>query len=157
MIYVVTSAFGILAAALAGLAFSMGYCFLADRAERIPSAAGSAKRLPLVALAFVAEFWIAAILAGALILTPPEADRWTMALGSALVIWIGFVVPVVLVTHRYRALSTRAALIDCGRWLVIMIVRAAVLQAIGLQNSARMMRSASPGNVAPRHPYMLSE
>lgn len=133
MIYIVTNALAILAATLAGLIFGMGYYLIADRAEAMQSAVGSAKLLALVALAFIAESWFAAILAGALILAPPEADSWTMAMGSALIIWIGFIVPVVFVTHRYRALSIRAALIDCGHWLGVIIIQALVLQSTGLQ------------------------
>ena len=133
MIYVVINAFAILTATLAGLAFGVTYYLLADRPVTMPSHVGSAKLPALVALAFVAEAWFAAILAGALILAPPEADSWTMAIGSALVIWIGFIVPVVLVTHRYRALMTRAALIDCGHWLGVIIIHALVMQTIGLQ------------------------
>ncbi len=132
MIYIVTNAYAILAATLAGLALGVGYYFLVDRAVTKSPGDGYAKLTVSAALAFIAEAWFAAILAGALILAPPEAGRWTMAIGSALVIWIGFIVPVLLVTHRYRALSTRAALIDCGHWLVVIIIQALVLQTIGL-------------------------
>ena len=133
MIYIVTNAYAILAATLAGLALGVGYYFLVDRAVTKSPGDGSAKLTVSAALAFIAEAWFAAILAGALILAPPEAGRWTMAIGSALVIWIGFIVPVLFVTHRYRALSTRAAFIDCGHWLGVIIIQALVLQAIGLQ------------------------
>lgn len=133
MIYILTNAFPILAATLAGLAFGVGYYFLVDRAAVKLSSDGSAKLTVLAALAFIAEAWFASILAGALILAPPEAGRWTMAIGSALVIWIGFIVPVLLVTHRTRALTTRAALTDCGYWLGVIVIQALVLQSIGLQ------------------------
>ena len=133
MIYIVTNSYPILAATLAGLAFGVGYYFLVDRAVTKSSSDGAAKLTVLAALAFIAEVWFAAILAGALILAPPEAGRWTMAIGSALVIWIGFIVPVLLVTHRTRALSTGSALTDCGHWLGVIIIQALVLQAIGLQ------------------------
>ena len=133
MIYIVTNAYPILAATLAGLAFGVGYYFLVDRAVTKSSSDGATNQTVLAALAFVAEAWFAAILAGALILAPPEAGQWTMAIGSALVIWIGFIVPVLLVTHHTRALSTGAALTDCGHWLGVIIIQALVLQAIGLQ------------------------
>jgi hypothetical protein len=133
MIYIVTNAYTIFAATLAGLAFGVGYYFLVDRAAVKSSREGLTKLIVLAALAFVAEAWFASILAGALILAPPEAGRWTMAIGSALVIWIGFIVPVLLVTHRTRALSTRTALTDCAHWLGVIIIQALVLQAIGLQ------------------------
>jgi hypothetical protein len=126
MIYIILNALPILAATLAGLAFGAGYYRLVDRS---PNAASRS----LTVVAFAAEFWFASILAGALILAPPEAGKWVMAIGTAVVIWIGFVVPALLVTLRYRGLSARAVLADCGHWLGVVIVHAAVLQSIGLQ------------------------
>jgi hypothetical protein len=80
----------------------------------------------------VAQGWFAAILAGALILAPAKAGDWTMALGSAVVIWIGFVVPVSIVTLRARQQRWSAALLDCLYWLVVMLVQAIVLKSWGL-------------------------
>lgn len=133
MIYILTNAYPILAATLAGLVFGVGYYFLVDRAAVKSSSDGLAKLTVSGASALIAEAWLASILAGALILAPPEAGRWTMAIGSALVIWIGFIVPILLVTHRTRALSARAALTDCGHWLGVIVIQALVLQTIGLQ------------------------
>jgi len=133
MIYILTNAYPILAATLAGLVFGVGYYFLVDRAAVKSSSDGLAKLTVSAVSAFIAEAWFASILAGALILAPPESGRWTMAIGSALVIWIGFIVPVLLVTHRTRALSARAALSDCGHWLGVIVIQALVLQTIGLQ------------------------
>ncbi|MDT7933739.1 MAG: hypothetical protein RQ833_03935 [Sphingomonadaceae bacterium] len=86
----------------------------------------------LVVTALAAETWLCAILAGALILAPPRADRLLMGFGSAAIIWVGFVLPVIAVTHVYRALPGRAAAHDATRWLVTMVVQAAVLMLIGL-------------------------
>lgn len=133
MIYILTNAYPILAATLAGLVFGVGYYFLVDRAAVKSSSDGLAKLTVSGASALIAEAWLASILAGALILAQPEAGRWTMAIGSALVIWIGFIVPVLLVTHRTRALSARAALTDCGHWLGVIVIQALVLETIGLQ------------------------
>ena len=133
MIYIVINAFSILAATLAGLAFGVAYYLLLDRALGVESSFRSGKPTILMSLAFIAEAWFAAILAGALILAPPEADGWTMAIGSAVVIWIGFIVPVVLVTYRFRGLMTRTALADCGHWLGVAVIQALVLQSSGLQ------------------------
>jgi hypothetical protein len=133
MIYIVINAFSIITATLASLAFGIAYCLILNRTNGTPSSFRSGKLVKLLALAFIAEAWFASILAGALILAPPEADVWTMAIGSAVVIWVGFIVPVVLVTHRYRALMTRAALADCGHWLGVAVIQALVLQASGLQ------------------------
>ena len=52
-----------------------------------------------IAIAFIwREAWFAAILAGALIVAPAKADVWTMTIGTALIIWGGFVAPITLVT-----------------------------------------------------------
>ena len=114
----------ILAATLAGLAFGLLYYGVVDR-----SRLGGAGTL---AIAFAAEAWLCAILAGALILAPPKGSIWTMTLGSAFVIWLGFVVPSIAASYRFRALPARAALADCGYWLGVMLVQAVVLRLIGL-------------------------
>lgn len=80
MIYILINAAAIFAATLASFFFGAGYYRLAERFERMATDLSPAKLLPLVALAFVAEFWFATILASALILAPSEAGRWTIAL-----------------------------------------------------------------------------
>lgn len=80
----------------------------------------------------VAEFWLAAILAGALILAPPQAGAWVMTVMTPIVIWIGFVVPALAVTLPYRGHGIRAVLIDCGLWLGTMVLQAALLKLVGL-------------------------
>ena len=82
--------------------------------------------------AFIAQAWFAAILAGALILAPPKAAAWVMAIGSAVVIWIGFVVPATIVTLRYRRIAWGEVARDCSYWLVVMVVQALVLKSWGL-------------------------
>ena len=124
MIYIVLNGAAILSATLAGLLFGVMYFGLIDR-SRIGGAAS-------LVLAFVAEAWLCAILAGALILAPPKGSVWTMTLGSAFVIWLGFVVPSLAASYRFRGLPGRAALTDCGYWLGVMLVQAVVLRLIGL-------------------------
>ena len=124
MIYIVLNGFAILSAALAGLVFGMAYHGLFDR--------GRIGGLVTLAIAFVAEVWLCAILAGALILAPPKGGVWTMTLGSAFVIWLGFVVPSLAASYRFRAVPVRSALVDCGYWLGVMLVQAVVLRLIGL-------------------------
>ena len=127
MIYIALNAAAILAATLAGLALGALYGALLD---------GGRKPAGIVAVtlatAFAAEFWLCAILAGALILAPPKGGIWTMTLGSAFVIWLGFVVPALAASYRYRGLKLRAALVDCGHWLLVMLAQAAALRLIGL-------------------------
>ncbi len=127
MIYIAINGAAILAATLAGLVFGGLYFGLLDR-KRL---GGSGWVITLM-LAFVAEAWLCAILAGALILAPPKGSVWTMTLGSAFVIWLGFVVPSLAAAYRFRGLPGRAALVDCGYWLGVMLVQAVVLRLIGL-------------------------
>ena len=124
MIYILLNGFPILAATLAGLAVGLIY----HRIANLPR--GS---VGLVLTVAVAQAWFAAILAGALILAPAKAGNWTMAIGSAVVIWIGFVVPVSVVTLRARRIGGRAVIADCVYWLLVMLTQAVVLKSIGLE------------------------
>jgi hypothetical protein len=55
-----------------------------------------------------------------------------MAIGSAVVIWIGFVLPALFVTLRFRGSAMGPALADSVIWLAVMLVQAGVLQLVGL-------------------------
>ena len=55
-----------------------------------------------------------------------------MALGSAVVIWLGFVLPSVVLTLRWRRVGVGGALADGAAWLAVMLTQAAVLHLIGL-------------------------
>jgi hypothetical protein len=123
MIYILLNAGPILAATLAGLAIGFVYHRLAG----LPR--GSIGLLVTVA---IAQAWFAAILAGALILAPPKAPDWVMAIGSAVVIWIGFVVPVSVVTLRARQVGVGAVTADSLYWLVVMVTQAIILKSMGL-------------------------
>ena len=79
------------------------------------------------------EFWLAAILAGALILAPDKAGPWTMALGTAFIIWIGFVAPSFIVYLLMARLKWWAILGIVLHWLVVMLVQTVAMKAIGLQ------------------------
>ena len=119
MIYILLNAVPILLATLAGLLAGM----VVHRGRVTPADA---------AVRYVAQAWFAAILAGALILAPPRAAAWVMAMGSAIVIWAGFVVPVTVVTLRQHGVAWRLVARDCGYWLLVMVVQALVLKAWGL-------------------------
>lgn len=86
------------------------------------------------AVTLVAQFWLAAILAGAVILAPTStgAGPWTMAIGSAVVIWGGFVLPSIVGNHIARGLGAAAMAVDALYWLVVMAAQAAVLNGIGV-------------------------
>ncbi|TPG42388.1 hypothetical protein EAH79_00295 [Sphingomonas koreensis] len=85
-----------------------------------------------IGVATIASFWFAAILAGALILAPPKAAASTMAIGSAVVIWIGFVLPALIATGLLRGARSRVIAADAACWLIVMVVEAAAMALIGL-------------------------
>lgn len=140
MVYILINWLPILIATIAGFAFGaawyMGLSKPWMRATGLTEAdiKGPGSRtspVPFV-IAFVAEFWIASILAGSLILAPDQAGQWTMAFGTAVVIWIGFVMPVMVVNHRYQMAPWSLTAIDGGHWLGVMLIHVGVLQAMGL-------------------------
>ena len=123
MIYIVLNLLPIGMATLLALLLGLGWHRLG----------GGGRIGPGVALtALVAHFWFAAILAGALILAPPKADPWVMALASAAVIWAGFVAPATALNGAYRGVPAGRLTGDCLYWLVAMLAEAAVMKAIGL-------------------------
>jgi hypothetical protein len=137
MIYIWENILPIMAATLAGMLLGFLWYGVLGRPWR--QAAGfnveNARRYTKTALpiAFIAEFWMASILAGALILAPVEAGRWTIAFGTAFIIWIGFVLPAIVTTYRLAGRSWTLCAIDGGHWLFVMLIHAAVLRAIGVE------------------------
>ncbi|MEE4153068.1 MAG: hypothetical protein V2I27_02810 [Erythrobacter sp.] len=123
MIYILQNFLAILAATGAGLAFGLVGVRLSKSLLPDPRA------LLIVA---AAEFWLASILAGALILAPPEAPEWIMALATPLIIWIGFIVPVIAVMGAVGEISRRSSVLTSLHWLLVMLTMAATLQWIGL-------------------------
>lgn len=118
MIYIVINAVPIGIATLLAL-------LLAQFVER-PRTIGS------WAVALAAALWLGAILAGALILAPPKAPLWVMTIGSAVVIWAGFVAPtlatsLLLAGQRWGRIANAMLW-----WLVVMLVQAVVMRLIGL-------------------------
>jgi len=124
MIYILINVLPILAATALGLAIGWVY----------NRAVGAGRRLTpgLVLLAALGEFWLAAILAGALILAPDKASPWVMATGSAIVIWAGFVLPLLAITQGYRGAPARTMISDNLHWLAVMLAQAVLMKAIGL-------------------------
>lgn len=125
MIYILLNLANILAATLLGLVMGAVHHRLIGRDRRQVSPG-------MLAVAVLAHFWLASILAGALILAPPKADPWVMALGSAVVIWAGFVLPVLAVSLSYRGIARGTVIIDCLHWLVVMVAQAVLMKSWGL-------------------------
>ena len=92
------------------------------------------RRPPVAALGtmIAAQAWLAAVLAGALILAPPKGRVWTMTIGSAVVIWAGFVLPSLTFAYRLRGQRWNVLLSDVGFWLAAMVLQAAAMRLIGL-------------------------
>ena len=124
MIYILKNLLPIGVATLLGLA--IGWAFVAFFEVPAPS-------VGTFALIALCEFWIAAILAGALILAPDKAGPWTMALGTAFIIWIGFVAPSAVVYLAMARLEWWAILSIVLHWLAVMMVQTVTMKAIGLQ------------------------
>lgn len=123
MIYILLNIVPILVATAVGLLLGAAYHAALGRGRVSVSA---------VVVAALGLFWFASILAGALILAPPKAAPWIMAVGSAVVIWAGFVLPVVAVTQRYHGAPWRRIVGDSLFWLVTMVAQAVAMKLIGL-------------------------
>ena len=124
MIYIVLNFVPIFAATVLGFAFGLGWYQVFGREER--------PGLPALAGVFAAEFWVASILAGALILAPEEAGAWTMAVGTAVVIWVGFILPALFVTDVYGRRPLSETLRHGGHWLAAALLNVLVLEGLGL-------------------------
>lgn len=124
MIYIVLNLVPITAATLAGLAIGYAAHRLGAGEQRLGWG--------MAALVAAGEFWLAAILAGALILAPPRADPWVMTVASAVVIWAGFVAPTVAISFVHQRASSRRAAGAVLHWLAVMVTQAVVMKAIGL-------------------------
>ena len=118
MIYIVINAIPIGIATLLGL-------LLAQFVDRPKGLGGW-----IVAL--ISAAWLCAILAGALILAPPKAPVWVMTLGTAVVIWGGFVLPTLATSLHMAGQRWNRIAMACLWGLAVMLVLAVVMRLIGL-------------------------
>jgi len=139
MQYILSNIFPIGAATIAGLII----LFLGFRC-RLKGAT--------IAAATLALFWLAAVLAGALILAPVDAGPWTVALGSAFIIWIGFPLPALSIALNLRGHPWSTSLADATWWLAIMLTQAAVLHSIGLTKPVSVGSVVSSYGTPPAKP-----
>ena len=99
----------------------------ASRAEMLgPS--GKASPIPFV-ISFVAELVIAYFLAG-LIAHLGEVTVWR-ALVSAFFVWLGFMLTVMVVNHRFGRATWMLTAIDGGHWLGVVLVMGLVIGLFG--------------------------
>ncbi|WP_026046628.1 hypothetical protein [Sphingomonas sp. PAMC 26621] len=126
MIYILINLVPILVATGIGLLLGAAYRATVDRGVSPPVT------IATLLIATLGLFWFASILAGALILAPPKAAPWIMAVGSAVVIWAGFVLPVVAITQSYRGARLGQITRDGLFWLVTMVFQAVAMKLVGL-------------------------
>lgn len=142
MIYILNNFLPISVAALAAFMAAKIYDDLFNGSGSI-KAAGEPGEDTVQAFGFrlgllAAMFWMASILAGAIIMAPTDegAGPWVMALGSATIIWMGFVLPAFYVSYRFNGAPTKLMMRDALFWLVIMLGMAAIIRAIGVSAPA---------------------
>ncbi|MCG2842223.1 hypothetical protein L6Q21_14695 [Sandaracinobacter sp. RS1-74] len=111
-------------AAIFGLLVGLGHFLLSKPGER--------PKLDFLIPAMIAQFWLAAVLAGALLMGPPSSEPWISMLMTVVVIWVGLIVPPLMVTLRFRGHSGPMAAADSLHWLLVLLVQAAVMQSLGL-------------------------
>ncbi len=114
----------ILAATVFGLLVGLGHFLLSKPGEKL--------NIGFLALTAVAQFWVATVLAGALLLAPRTGQPWITMLTVAVVAWVGFIVPPLMVTLRFRGHPGPMAAADSLHWLLVLVVQGTVMQALGL-------------------------
>lgn len=117
---------------LAPILFAAAIGLLISLVHFLISRPGDRPGLDFLLLSAIAQLWIACILAGALILAPPLAEPWVMAVATPILIWIGFLVPTLLVNLRFRGMPGHMAAADALHWLFVLLAQAGVMQLIGL-------------------------
>ena len=132
MIYILDNLSAILFATGLGYAVSAVWYMALTGSWQRATGRDQVRPRTLSIVAIVLQFWIACILAGAIILAPPEAGAWTMAIGSAFVIWIGFVAPTTAMNNIYAGRSFALTAIEAGHWLAVFLVQVVTMQAWGL-------------------------
>lgn len=124
MEYVSQNLIVILTAASAGLLVSLLHMTL--------SKPDTALRVSFLAFAAFAQFWLAAVLAGALLLVAETDRSWTEMIVSVFTIWIGLIVPPLMTTLRFRDAGGPMVAADSLHWLVVLMVQGSIMQFFGL-------------------------
>lgn len=88
--------------------------------------------LGLYVLAFVAQLVMAWMLAGVLVhLSLAPGIRVGMV--SAALIWLGFVMPTMLVNYAFHGAKRELSLIDGGHWLGVLLIQGAIIGWWGIR------------------------
>ena len=83
-------------------------------------------------ISFVLEFVMAYMLAVLLMHTAPDGFSFGGALMAAFFLWLGFIATTQTINHRYHFQTWSLTVIDCGHWLGVMLVMAAIMAVMGL-------------------------
>ena len=87
--------------------------------------------LPFI-YAFVAELAMAWALAGILGHLGPGQVTVRNGAISALFLWLGFVIPTMLVNNSFAHRDWRLMLIDGGHWLIVLVLMGVIIGTIGV-------------------------
>lgn len=130
----------VLVAAIAGwLAGAVWYTVLAEpwmrasgrsKVEIMASRQGLRGAAPFV-IAFLAEFVMAYVLAGAVGHLGPGQVTVRNGIVSGVILWAGFVATTLLVNNTFGGRKPTLAVIDGGHWLLVLVVMGAVIGAFG--------------------------
>lgn len=99
--------------------------------EDIQKPKGGASMFPY-ALAFIAQWVMALVLAG--ILGHLGAGQVTLSNGliTGLLVWAGFVMTTLAVNHSFQMQSRLLTLIDGGHWLGVLLLQGGIIGAMGI-------------------------
>lgn len=83
------------------------------------------------AITFLAQLVMATVLAAVIVMAAGATPGLADALGTAAVMWLGFVATSLLVNHTFQMQSRLLTLIDAGHWLGVLLIQGGVLAGIG--------------------------
>ena len=99
--------------------------------ERIRGSTGRPSPMPFI-ISFLLEFVMALVLAVLFAHTAKSGLTLGAALASAFFLWLGFVATTQTINHRYSMAPWSLTFIDCGHWLGVLLIQAAVMALVGL-------------------------
>ena len=77
--------------------------------------------------AIVAQLIMAFVLAMVITLIGGTGHALANAIGTAAILWLGFVITTMTVNHAFQDAKTQLTLVDGGHWLGVMLVQGLVL------------------------------
>lgn len=83
----------------------------------------------IMALTFLCQFVMAFVFAG--VIYHVAGTSVSAGLISAVMIWVGFILPAMIVNHRFQGQPWSLTAIDSGHWLGVLVVQGVVIGLIG--------------------------